>query len=163
MAWDWLTKVGDLFTNGAIGKTIDGILDKIPDAGAKAQAKLEWEKERNRSVEYLANLASEENKIAQEQLTARAQADMASDSRLSKNIRPMTLAFMLIVTFVFCLLDSLNIGFTVKPAWIDFWSTLLMLVVSYYFVGRTVEKGIQIKSDANVEIKGNKQNETGSK
>jgi hypothetical protein len=75
------------------GKLIDKL---IPDPEAKARAQLELTKLAQDGE--LAKMANETElyKTEQNNLTQRAQADMASDSWLSKNIRPMTLIFLLV-------------------------------------------------------------------
>lgn len=79
--------------------------------------------------------------LAQEQeRTSRHQADMASDSWLSKNIRPMTLIFLVVTAFLLILLDSAISGFNVKETYITLYQQLLLTVFSFYFVLRGVEK-----------------------
>jgi hypothetical protein len=72
------------------------------------------------------------------QITERLKADMGSDSWLSKNIRPLTLIFILVM---YSLL-SISSGFEFKVT--DAYVTLLgqwgMLIMSFYFGGRTLEK-----------------------
>ena len=74
------------------GKLIDKL---IPDPEAKAKAQLELQKMAQDGE--LAKMANETElyKTEQNNLTQRMQADMGSDSWLSKNIRPMTLIFLL--------------------------------------------------------------------
>lgn len=87
-------------------------------------------------------LLAELNKdIAIEQeITKRWEADAKSDNYASKNIRPFTLAFLLICMFVFVLLDSGLDGFKMAPEWIDLLKGLLMTAVGGYFVVRSGEK-----------------------
>ena len=85
------------------------LVDKlIPDPEAKAKAQLELQKMAQEGE--LARLANETKLYETEQnnLTARVQADMASDSWLSKNIRPMTLIFCWLRTLGLPSLPSLN-------------------------------------------------------
>lgn len=74
----------------------------------------------------------------QAQLTARQQADMASDSWLAKNIRPGVLAYILTAYLVLSLLDGF--GFHVSQTYITLLGQWGMVVMSFYFGGRTVEK-----------------------
>jgi len=74
------------------------------------------------------------------EITKRWEADLHSDSWMSKNIRPYTLAFLLICMFVFIMLDSLLEGFKVASEWIGLLQGLLMTAVGGYFVVRTGEK-----------------------
>ena len=87
-------------------------------------------------------LLAELNKdIAIEQeITKRWEADANSDNYASKNIRPFTLAFLLVCMFVFVLLDSGLDGFKMAPEWIDLLKGLLMTAVGGYFVVRSGEK-----------------------
>jgi hypothetical protein len=74
----------------------------------------------------------------QEELTKRQQADMASDSWLSKNIRPMTLIFILMAYTVFGLMSAWEIE--VNQAYVELLGQWGMLIMSFYFGGRTLEK-----------------------
>ena len=79
--------------------------------------------------------------LAQEQeLTKRLEADMKSDSWLSKNIRPLTLIFVLSLYTAFSLTDG-NIGsFNITDAYVKLLGEWGMLIMSFYFGGRSVEK-----------------------
>ena len=87
-------------------------------------------------------LLAELNKdIAIEQeITKRWVADANSDNYASKNIRPFTLAFLLICMFIFILLDSSLEGFKIAPEWIGLLQALLVTAVGGYFVIRGAEK-----------------------
>ena len=86
--------------------------------------------------------------ISQEQeITKRWEADLHSDSWLSKNIRPLTLSFLLACMFVFIMLDSSLKGFKIDQEWIGLLKGLLMTAVGGYFVVRSGEKIVnKIKS-----------------
>ena len=74
------------------------------------------------------------------ELTKRLEADMKSDSYLSKNIRPLTLIFVLILYTIFSLSDG-NIGdFNITDAYVSLLGQWGMLIMSFYFGGRSVEK-----------------------
>lgn len=83
----------------------------------------------------------EAEKTASQEVTKRWEADMNSDSYLSKNIRPLTLIFILSVYTIFALLSAMNI--VVKEAYVELLGQWGMLIMSAYFVGRTVEKTVQ--------------------
>jgi hypothetical protein len=74
------------------------------------------------------------------EITKRWVADSMSDSWMSKNIRPYTLAFLLVSMFIFIMLDSSIEGFKISPEWIDLLKGLLMTAVGGYFVIRGGEK-----------------------
>ena len=78
--------------------------------------------------------------IEMQEVTKRWSADMASDSWLSKNIRPLSLAFLTITLFVYIILDSSLEGFTISDNWIELLSSLLLLVYGGYFGFRSAEK-----------------------
>ena len=71
-------------------------------------------------------------------VTERWQADMASDSWLSKNIRPMTLVYILTAYVLFALLDGA--GYKISESYVNLLGQWGMLVMTAYFGGRTVEK-----------------------
>jgi hypothetical protein len=76
----------------------------------------------------------------EQEITKRWEADANSDNYASKNIRPFTLAFLLICMFVFIMLDSALDGFKIAPEWIGLLKGLLMTAVGGYFVIRGAEK-----------------------
>ena len=78
--------------------------------------------------------------IEMQEVTKRWSADMMSDSWLSKNIRPLSLAFLTITLFVYIILDSSLEGFTISDNWIELLSSLLLLVYGGYFGFRSAEK-----------------------
>ncbi len=73
-------------------------------------------------------------------VTQRWQADMVSDSWLSKNIRPLVLAFLMVCMFVFVMLDSSIKDFQVKSEWVELLKNLLITVCLAYFGSRGIEK-----------------------
>ena len=117
------------------------ILDKvIPDPAQKAEAqeKLLELQQQGRLAELAADTAE-----AQE-LTKRQEADMASDSWLSKNIRPMTLIAILFGYFVFAMMSAFGVDTNTK--YVELLGQWGMLIMSFYFGGRTLEKIIDMKS-----------------
>ena len=73
-------------------------------------------------------------------ITDRWSADMNSDSWLSKNIRPITLAFLVISTVLMIFIDAGTIKFTVEDKWTDLLQIVLITVIGAYFGGRSLEK-----------------------
>ena len=90
----------------------------------------------------LAQLQADMNE--QDNLTKRAEADMKSDSWLSKNIRPMTLVFILVTYTVFGLMSAWDIE--VNQNYVELLGQWGMLIMSFYFGGRTLEKIMDMKS-----------------
>ena len=76
----------------------------------------------------------------QQEITKRWESDNKTDSRLTKNVRPLTLVFLTLALFLFIILDSSGLQFTVETAWIDLLKSLLLTVFVAYFGGRSYEK-----------------------
>ena len=79
-------------------------------------------------------------KVIEQEVSKRWQADMTSDSWLSKNIRPLILAFLVISTVVLVFVDSGYIEFEVKASWVDLLQVTLITVIGAYFGSRGLEK-----------------------
>ena len=82
----------------------------------------------------------EQDVIEMQEVTKRWQSDMLSDSWLSKNIRPLSLAFLTLSMFAYVILDSSLDSFKIDQQWISLLGNLLMLVYGGYFGARTLEK-----------------------
>lgn len=116
------------------------VLDKVipdPEARAKAQAELIKVQQEGRLAELQAD------NIEAQELTKRLQADMGSDSWLSKNIRPMTLIFILTVYTVFAMMSAF--GHNANEEYVTLLGQWGMLIMSFYFGGRTLEKILAMK------------------
>jgi uncharacterized membrane protein (DUF106 family) len=117
------------------------ILDKVipdPTAKAEAQAKLLELQQQGRLAEIQADTAE------QQELTKRQESDMASDSWLSKNIRPMTLIAILAGYFVFAMMSAFNID--TNKTYVELLGQWGMLIMSFYFGGRTLEKIVDMRA-----------------
>jgi hypothetical protein len=117
------------------GKILDRVL---PDPTAAAAAKAELAQ--MEQTGELAKMANETKLYETEQnnLTQRMQADMGSDSWLSKNIRPMTLIFLLAAYSGFAIASIFE--YETRGAYVELLGQWGMLVMSFYFGGRTMEK-----------------------
>ena len=73
-------------------------------------------------------------------ITDRWQADMNSDSWLSKNVRPLVLIFLVVCTMLMIFIDAGTIKFTVEEKWTDLLQLVLITVIGAYFGGRSLEK-----------------------
>jgi len=83
----------------------------------------------------------ETDAIREQEITKRWEADLHSDSWLSKNVRPLTLTFLLACMFLFVILDSTDsIPFNIDGEWIDLLKALMITAVGGYFVVRSGEK-----------------------
>ena len=129
------------------------ISDNPSDAEVSKLRQLQFDHE-----ERLLELGIEKARIEQEELQAllkaqanqednvskRWQADMASDSWLSKNIRPMTLVFILITYTTFAMMSAWDIE--VNNNYVELLGQWGMLIMSFYFGGRTLEKIMDMKA-----------------
>ena len=124
------------------GKLIDKL---IPDPEAKAKAQLDLAKMAQDGE--LARMANETKlfEVEQNNLTDRLKADMGSDSWLSKNIRPLTLLLILGGYFTFAMMSAFN--YDTNKSYVELLGQWGMLVMSFYFGGRTLEKIMDMKSN----------------
>jgi hypothetical protein len=76
----------------------------------------------------------------QKEVSKRWEQDMNSDSWLSKNIRPLTLIFLVFSTVLLIFIDSEMINFKVQEKWIDLLQIILITIIGAYFGGRSYEK-----------------------
>ena len=124
--WSWLT--------GSVIKEVGSILDNLTTT---KEEKLEAKR-------LITEILEKADKEAQEQVTARWNADMQSDSFLSKNIRPMVLIYLTFI-FTICAFFDGNVGeFKIAEEYIPIFQTLLVTVYGAYFVGRSWEKAKSI-------------------
>jgi hypothetical protein len=123
------------------GKLIDKL---IPDPEAKARAQFELTKMAQDGE--LAKMANDTDlyKTEQNNLTDRLKSDMSSDSWLSKNIRPMTLVAIFIGYFVFAMMSAFKLD--ANEVYVTLLGQWGMLVMSFYFGGRTLEKIMDMKA-----------------
>ena len=121
-----------LFTGGAsdLVKSVGGVIDGLHTSDEErlaAELKVK---------ELVANYETQMEK----EITSRWQADMKSDSWLSKNIRPLTLAFLVVSTVLLIFIDAGVINFVVEEKWTDLLQLVLITVIGAYFGGRSLEK-----------------------
>jgi hypothetical protein len=130
-----------MFPLGALLDIGGKILDKVfPDPAQAEQAKLKLlEMQQNGELAQIAADTAE-----QQELTKRAAADMASDSWLSKNIRPMTLIAILSGYFIFAMMSAFDID--TNKTYVELLGQWGMLIMSFYFGGRTLEKIMDMKA-----------------
>lgn len=138
----------DAVAGGPVGALLSvgsKILDKvIPDPAAAEAAKLELAK--LAQAGELAKMANDTKLFETEQnnITERLKADMGSDSWLSKNIRPMTLIVILIGYFTFAMMSAF--GMDTNETYVQLLGQWGMLIMSFYFGGRTLEKIMDMKA-----------------
>ena len=135
------TRVGK-FLSKAAPNILKGVSNVVPDAGILkliggiiSKDEQLPPKDKEEALKLL-----ELDIIEMQEVSKRWVADMGSDSWLSKNVRPVTLIFLTISTWVLILMDSLNIEFGVSPEWIDLLKSLLLTIYVAYFGSRGFEK-----------------------
>ena len=126
-----------LFGGGAadLVKNVGGVIDNLHTS---KEEKLAAEQ---KIKELVANYEIEMEK----NITDRWKADMNSDSWLSKNIRPLVLAFLVVCTVLMIFIDAGSINFVVEQKWTDLLQLVLITVFGAYFGGRSFEKAKKIK------------------
>ena len=124
--------LGNLLSGGAadLVKNVGGVIDEFHTSD---EEKLEAER---KIKELVANYEVEMEK----NITSRWEADLKSDSWLSKNVRPMTLIFLIVCTMLLIFIDAGALNFEVKSSWVDLLQLVLITVIGAYFGGRSLEK-----------------------
>ena len=121
-----------IFSGGAteLVEGVGGVLDNlITSKDEKLEAK-------RKIKELVANYEVEMEK----NITSRWEADLRSDSWLSKNVRPLTLVFLIVCTMLLIFIDAGAINFNVKDSYVDLLQLVLITVIGAYFGGRSLEK-----------------------
>ena len=121
-----------IFSSGAteLVKGVGGVLDNLITS---KDEKLEAER---KVKELIANYEVEMEK----NITSRWEADLKSDSWLSKNVRPLVLIFLIACTMLLIFIDAGTINFNVKDSYVDLLQLVLITVIGAYFGGRSLEK-----------------------
>ena len=124
--------LGKIFSGGAadLVKGVGGVIDSLHTS---TEEKLAAE---NKIKELIANYEVEMEK----NITSRWEADMNSDSWLSKNVRPLVLIFLVVCTMLLIFIDAGKLQFNVKDSYIDLLQLVLITVIGAYFGGRSFEK-----------------------
>ena len=124
--------LGNLFSGGA-KDLVEGVGGVIDNLHTSKEEKLEAKQKMQELV------ASYETQMEKE-ISTRWEADMKSDSWLSKNVRPLVLIFLVLSTVLLIFIDAGTINFTVEAKWTDLLQLVLITVIGAYFGGRSLEK-----------------------
>ena len=124
--------LGNLLSGGAadLVKGVGGVIDNLHTSEEEklaAEAKIK---------EIIADYEVEMEK----NITGRWEADLKSDSWLSKNVRPLVLIFLIVCTMLLIFIDAGALNFEVKSSWVDLLQLVLITVIGAYFGGRSLEK-----------------------
>ena len=120
---------------------LKGILNKlVGDAGNIIDNVVTTKEEKMQLKNEMKKMLLDSENDLQKNVTDRWTADMKSDSWLSKNVRPMTLIFVLVCTMLLIFIDAGTIKFHVEEKWTDLLQLVLITIVGSYFGGRSIEK-----------------------
>ena len=127
--------------SGGVIKEIGNVIDKLTTT----------EEERLEVKKQIQQILEDADTKAQLEVSKRWEADMKSDSFLSKNIRPMILIYLTVIFTSLAFFDG-NIGeFGLAKEYIPIFQTLLVTVYGAYFVGRSWEKSRKIMNNKTKE------------
>jgi hypothetical protein len=140
------TTVGKLLLGAAnmVNPALGGVLEGItsPKEAIAAITKADIPAEEKIKLQQL--IFDQQNKEI-EAISTRWKADAASDSWLSKNVRPLVLVWCIVIFSFAGILDSVEkIPFQINELWNDTFEKVMMAVVLAYFGGRTTEKATSI-------------------
>ena len=122
-----------MLSGGGVKDLVKGVGGVIDNLHTSKEEKLEAQQKIKEIVaSYQATLEKE--------ISSRWTADMASDSWLSKNVRPLVLVFLVVATVLMIFIDAGTINFVVEAKWTDLLQLVLITVIGAYFGGRSLEK-----------------------
>ena len=121
-----------VFSSGAgkLIKDVGGVLDDLTTS----------KEEKLAAQQKIKELISNHELEVQKQVSTRWEADMKSDSWLSKNVRPLVLVFLVVSTVLMIFIDAGTIAFKVEQKWTDLLQLVLITVIGAYFGGRSLKK-----------------------
>ena len=122
-----------MLTGGGAKDLVEGVGGVIDNLHTSEEEKLE-------ANQKIKELVSNYEVEMEKQITDRWKSDMASDSWMSKNVRPMVLIFLVVSTVLMIFIDAGAISFDVEPKWTDLLQLVLITVIGAYFGGRSLEK-----------------------
>jgi pimeloyl-ACP methyl ester carboxylesterase len=96
------------------------------------------------AAQKMAEMDLEKFRVEEAAITARWQADMGSDSWLSKNIRPMALIAIFVAFFLFTMMSAF--GYNAQESYVQLLGQWGQIIFLAYFGGRTVEKLADMKA-----------------
>ena len=129
--------------NPILGKIFGGL---AKNAGSIIDEVVTTKEEKLEAKRRLEELIRNSEAQADREITERWKADMVNGNMLSKSIRPLTLAFLVVSTVLLVFIDAGQIEFEVKDHWVDLLQMVLITVIGAYFGGRSYEKASVTKS-----------------
>ena len=119
--------------SGGAAELVKGVGGVIDSLHTSSEENLEAER---KIKELIATYQVEMEK----NITRRWEADLKSDSWLSKNVRPLVLIFLIVCTMLLIFIDAGALNFEVKSSWVDLLQLVLITVIGAYFGCRSIEK-----------------------
>ena len=119
---------------------LDTVGDLLPDRGGLGILKNLLEKDEVMSPqdkEQLQIMIAQRKELENE-ITQRWQADSSSSSWLASNVRPLIVLILVITLLVFIVLDSMDLSFFIRDAWVSLYEVLTLTAVGGYFTLRSV-------------------------
>ena len=133
------TKLGSWLAEKA-PQVLGAVGDLLPDSGGLGIVKNLIDKDDSVDSEEAQRQIDAEVRF-QENVTERWKADMGSDVKLAKLIRPVTLIALMSMFMVTMVADSMdNWPFNVKDSYVSLLEILMLTAFGAYFAGRTIEK-----------------------
>jgi len=142
----WFTSL----ISGGVDKIVDSVGTAIDRVVTSDEERLKLQNELVQ-IKLVAELEAKKMELdadakVEAEVSARWASDMASDDLWAKKVRPFSLVFLMLAVTAFALLDGNFFTFVIKPAYIDLFQALLMLVFGAYFGSRGLEKITQIRA-----------------
>ncbi len=130
------------FLAGAGSNIIGSLGEALPDKGVLGLVKNLIKKDPALPAEDKEKALAllRQDTVEMQEVSKRWQADMKSDSWLSKNTRPLTLVFLTVAMVLLIFIDSTGLDFDVDGGWVDLLKSLLITVYVAYFGSRGAEK-----------------------
>ena len=122
-----------MLSGGGVKDLVKGVGGVIDNLHTSKEEKLEAERK-------VKELVSSYQTTLEKEISSRWNADMKSDSWLSKNVRPLVLVFLVVATVLMIFIDAGTINFVVEAKWTDLLQLVLITVIGAYFGGRSLEK-----------------------
>ena len=122
-----------MLTGSGTKDLIEGVGGVIDNLHTSKEEKLE-------AAQKIKEIVASYQATLEKEISTRWDADMKSDSWLSKNVRPLVLIFLVISTVLLIFIDAGVINFVVEAKWTDLLQLVLITVIGAYFGGRSLEK-----------------------
>ena len=136
------TKLGEWLKNKA-PNIFNTVKDSLPDKGVLGVIKNLIDNESSLTPEQkmeFEKLRHDQEMNAQNNVSRRWEADMGSDAKIAKVIRPATMIALMVFFMVVMIWDGVDESFMPRESYISLLEILMLTVFGAYFAGRTIEK-----------------------